>query len=224
MLAKSLPTVEVNPPITPTAAVIWLHGFGADGHDFESIIPALQLPTSLPIRFIFPHAPMRTIALMNNESVRAWFDIDAERKLDADGIKKSTFQIKDLIQQEIDNGIPAERIVLAGFSQGGAVALNTALYYRKPLAGILALSTFLPAGEELSSESGVKKSRYNKTIPILVCHGKQDEVLPLTMGKEGYDTLKSLDYNAEWREYDMAHCVCPQQIQDISNWFQQVLK
>ena len=220
MLMTSLSTVEVNPSATASAAVIWLHGFGADGHDFESIIPQLNLPESLPVRFIFPHAPMRNIAKMGGNSMRAWFDIDFAQGVDTDGIKKSTFQIKDLIQQEIDNGIPAERIVLAGFSQGGAIALNTALLYRKPLAGILALSTFLPVAEEL----GTKKSRVNALIPILVCHGNQDEVLPLAMGKAGFDTLKSHNYAVEWREYDMAHGVCPQQIQDISVWFQKVLK
>ncbi len=220
MLMTSLPTVEVNPSTTASAAVIWLHGFGADGHDFESIIPQLNLPSSLPIRFIFPHAPMRNITRMGGNSMRAWFDIDTTQSLDADGIKKSTFQIKDLIQQEIDNGIPVERIVLAGFSQGGAIALNTALLYRKPLAGILALSTFLPVAEEL----GTKKSRANAGIPILVCHGNKDEVLPLAMGKAGFDTLKSHNYAVEWKEYDMAHGVCPQQIQDISAWFQKILK
>ncbi|MBV1919731.1 MAG: carboxylesterase [Pseudomonadales bacterium] len=214
----SLSTVEVNPSTTASAAVIWLHGFGADGHDFESIIPQLNLPASLPIRFIFPHAPKRNITTMGGNSMRAWFDIDMAQGIDTDGIKKSTFQIKDLIQQEIDNGIPAERIVLAGFSQGGAIALNTALLYRKPLAGILALSTFLPVAEEF----GTKKTRGNTAIPILVCHGNQDEVLPLAMGKAAFDTLKSHNYAVEWQEYDMAHGVCPQQIQDISAWFQKV--
>ncbi|PCJ30567.1 MAG: carboxylesterase [Moraxellaceae bacterium] len=220
MLMTSLPTVEVNPSTKPSAAVIWLHGFGADGHDFESIIPQLKLPASLSVRFVFPHAPMRNIATMSSNSIRAWFDIDISKGVDINGIKKSTFQVKDLIQQEIDNGIPAERIVLAGFSQGGTIALNTALLYRKPLAGILALSTFLPVTEDL----GTKKSKYNAGIPILVCHGNQDEVLPMVLGKSGFDTLKSHNYDVEWREYDMAHCVCPQQIQDISAWLQKVFK
>ena len=220
MLMTSLSTVEVNPSTTPTAAVIWLHGFGADGHDFESVIPQLNLPASLSVRFIFPHAPMRNIATMKGDSVRAWFDIDVSQGIDLNGIKKSTFQLKDLIQQEIDNGIPAERIVLAGFSQGGSIALNTALFYRKPLAGILALSTFLPMLETL----GTKKSKHNSAIPILLCHGNKDEMLPLALGKAGFDTLNSHNYAVEWREYDMAHCVCPQQIQDISAWLQKVLK
>jgi phospholipase/carboxylesterase len=218
MLMTSLSTVEVNPSTTASAAVIWLHGFGADGHDFESIIPQLNLPASLPVRFIFPHAPMRNITTMGGNSMRAWFDIDMTQGMDTDGIKKSTFQIKDLIQQEIDNGIPPERIVLAGFSQGGAIALNTALLYRKPLAGILALSTFLPVAEEF----GTKKTRGNAAIPILVCHGNKDEVLPPAMGKSAFDTLKSHNYAVQWREYDMAHGVCPEQIQDISAWFQKI--
>ena len=219
MLTTSLATVEVNPSTKPTATVIWLHGFGSDGHDFESIIPQLNLPANLPIRFIFPHAPFRNISRMNGEPARAWFDIYEAQQVDVNGVKKSSFQVKDIIQQEIDSGIPANRIVLAGFSQGGAIALNTALLYRKPLAGILALSTFLPIKEHL----GTKKSQCNAGIPILVCHGVQDEVIPLAMGKSGFDTLKAHKYNAKWREYDMAHCVCPQQIQDISVWFQKVL-
>lgn len=220
MLTTSLPTVEVNPSTNPTAAVIWLHGFGADGHDFESIIPQLKLPANLAIRFVFPHAPMRNITMMNGESAHAWFDIDMTKgAIDVDGIKKSTFQVKDLIQQEIDNGIPADKIVLAGFSQGGAIALNTALFYRKPLAGILALSTFLPVTEGLGS----KKTKFNADIPILCCHGNQDEVLPLAMGKAAFDTLTSHNYDVKWKEYDMPHSVCPQQILDISAWFQKVL-
>ncbi len=219
MLTTALPTIQVNPTETASASVIWLHGLGADGHDFETIVPQLKLPASLPIRFVFPHAPMRQVAMMNNESMRAWFDIDMQNGFDTDGIKKSTFQIKDLIQQEIDSGIAANRIVLAGFSQGGAIALNTALFYRKRLAGILALSTFLPVTEGLGS----KKSQYNKDIPILMCHGTQDNVLPVVMGKTGYDTLKSFNYNAVWLEYAMAHCVCPQQINDISAWLQKIL-
>ena len=219
MLSSILPTVEINPSTEPVASVIWLHGFGADGHDFESIIPDLKLPASLPVRFIFPHAPTRNIAMMNGESIRAWFDIDMEKGLDAEGIKKSTFQVKALIQQETDRGIPTERILLAGFSQGGAIALNTALFYRKPLAGILALSTFSPITENL----GTKKCKGNSAIPILVCHGTQDEVLPLAMGKAGYDSLKSFDYDVQWREYEMAHCVCADQIRDISTWLQKTL-
>ncbi|MBL4867198.1 MAG: carboxylesterase, partial [Pseudomonadales bacterium] len=141
MLANPLPYAEVNPSSKdPEAVVIWLHGLGADGHDFEPIVPQLRLPQSLPIRFVFPHAPNRKVTLNGGALMPAWFDIGGGAEIDQQGLKKSVFQVKDLIQQEVDQGIPSDRIVLAGFSQGGAVALQTALFYRKPLAGILALS------------------------------------------------------------------------------------
>ena len=219
MLTNPLPYVEVNPRTTPSAVVILMHGFGADGHDFESIVSQLHLPANLPIRFVFPHAPQRAIAMMGGQTLRAWFDVGIGESFDLDGLKKSSFQIKDLIQQEIDNGVPSERIVLAGFSQGGAVALQTGLFFRKRLAGMLALSTFLPPNDGL----GTQRSKANAQTPILVCHGKQDEVLPIALGKLAFESLQSFNYPVEWREYTMAHAVCPQQIQDISQWLQKIL-
>ncbi len=219
MLTNPLPYVEVNPRTKPSAVVILMHGFGADGHDFESIVSQLHLPANLPIRFVFPHAPQRAIAMMGGQTLRAWFDVGIGESFDLDGLKKSSFQIKDLIQQEIDNGVPSERIVLAGFSQGGAVALQTGLFFRKRLAGMLALSTFLPPNDGL----GTPRSKANAQTPILVCHGKQDEVLPIALGKLAFESLHSFNYPVEWREYTMAHAVCPQQIQDISQWLQKIL-
>jgi phospholipase/carboxylesterase len=221
MLAAPLPTVELNPKDAPVAAVIWLHGLGADGHDFEPIVPQLRLPADLPVRFIFPHAPEIAITAFGGQRIRAWFDFDpAGGGVDLPGLKKSAAQIRDLIQNEIDNGIPTQRILLAGFSQGGVMAFHTGLYYSKPLAGVLALSTFLAEGEKLATDKAVA----NEKIPILMCHGQQDTMLPMTLGKSSLSILKSAGYAVEWREYPMGHEVCIQEIQDISHWLQSVLK
>ncbi len=165
--------------------VIWLHGLGADGHDFEPIVPQLRLPPELPVRFVFPHAPEIAVTAFGGQRARAWFDFDPAGGADLPGLKKSALQIRDLIQNEIDNGIPAERILLAGFSQGGVMAFHTGLYYPKRLAGILALSTFLAEGEKLAAD----KADANAQIPILMCHGQQDTVLPMALGKSSLATL-----------------------------------
>ncbi len=219
MLSSPLPVVEINPSVAPVAVVIWLHGFGADGHDFEPIVPELRLPPQLPVRFVFPHAPEIVVAAFGGQRVRAWFDFNPTAGVDQSGIKVSAARIRDLIQNEIDNGMPAERIVLAGFSQGGVMALHTALYYPKRLAGILALSTFLAEGESLAGA----KAAANAQIPILMCHGRQDSVLPMSLGQASLATLKNAGYAVEWREYPMAHEVCREEIQDISRWLQAVL-
>jgi phospholipase/carboxylesterase len=220
MLAAPLPTVELNPKNAPVAVIIWLHGLGADGHDFEPIVPQLRLPADLPVRFVFPHAPELAITAFGGQRTRAWFDFDPGRGgADLPGMKKSAMQIKDLIQNEIDNGMPTERILLAGFSQGGVMALHTGLHYPKRLAGILALSTFLAEGENIAAT----RADANARIPILMCHGQQDGVLPMAMGKSSLAALKSAGYAVEWREYPMAHEVCMAEIQEISRWLQSVL-
>ncbi len=219
MLATPLPTVELNPAIAPVAVVIWLHGLGADGHDFEPIVPQLRLPADLPVRFVFPHAPEIAVTAFGGQRARAWFDFNPAGGTDLPGLKKSASQIRDLIQNEIDNGMPAERIFLAGFSQGGVMAFHTGLYYPKRLAGILALSTFLAEGEKLAAD----KAAANAQIPILMCHGQQDSVLPMALGKSSLANLQSAGYAVEWREYPMAHEVCMEEIQEISRWFQTVL-
>lgn len=221
MLAAPLPTIEVNPPVAPTAVVIWLHGLGADGHDFEPIVPHLKLPADLPIRFVFPHAPEMAVSLFGGGVVRAWFDFAPNGVRDFQGLKKSVLQVRDLIQTEIDNGISAERIVVAGFSQGGAVAFSTALFYPKRLAGVLALSTFMVEGEDLGSSK--RKAGANAQTPILMCHGLSDMVLPVVMGKSAYHALKNAGYPVEWREYPMGHEVCLAEIGKISRWLQTVL-
>ncbi|MCB1691059.1 MAG: carboxylesterase [Halioglobus sp.] len=219
MLAAPLPTVELNPETTPVAVVIWLHGLGADGHDFEPIVPELRLPSSLPVRFVFPHAPEMAVTAFGGQRARAWFDFNPAGGADLPGIRKSAAQIRDLIQNEIDNGMPAERILLAGFSQGGVMAFHTGLYYPKKLAGILALSTFLAEGESLAAG----KSAANARIPILMCHGQQDAVLPMSLGKSSRENLERAGYTVEWHEYPMGHEVCLEEIQDISRWLQAVL-
>ena len=219
MLAAPLPTVEINPKSAPTAVVIWLHGLGADGHDFEPIVPELKLPDHLPVRFVFPHAPEMPVTAFGGQVARAWFDFKPGGGADLPGLKKSTLQVRDLIQAEIDDGILPERIVLAGFSQGGVLAFSTGLYYHRQLAGILALSTFLAPGQE----QDVKAARANANTPILMCHGKQDPVLPIGLGKSAYDTLHGAGYNVEWHEYPMGHEVCMAEIQLVSAWLQKVL-
>jgi len=219
MLAAPLPTVEINPAEAPIAVVIWLHGLGADGHDFEPIVPELRLPNDLPVRFVFPHAPEMPVAAFGGQRARAWFDFGAGGGADLPGLKKSVRRIHDLVQNEIDDGIPADRILLAGFSQGGVLALQTALYYPKPLAGILALSTFLADAEGLGSD----KTAVNAQIPILMCHGQQDAVLPIALGRSASASLQGAGYELEWREYPMGHEVCLEEIQEISRWLQKVL-
>ncbi|MFT6955690.1 MAG: phospholipase/carboxylesterase [Halieaceae bacterium] len=219
MLSTPLPTVEINPDKEAVAVVIWLHGLGADGHDFEPIVPQLQLPADLPVRFVFPHAPELAVTAFGGQRARAWFDFSTSGTADFPGMKKSVSQINDLIQNEIDSGTPAERILLAGFSQGGVMAFHTALHYPKRLAGILALSTFLADAEGL----GTDKAKANADIPILLCHGQQDAVLPIAMGKSALENLTTAGYPVEWREYTMGHEVCREEIQEISRWLRQVL-
>ena len=220
MLSTPLPTIEVNPAQAPCAVIIWLHGLGADGHDFEPIVPQLHLPPDLPVRFVFPHAPEMPVTAFGGQRARAWFDFDPGGGADLPGLKKSVLKIHDLIQNEIDNGIPSERVLLAGFSQGGVLAFQTGLFYPKPLGGLLALSTFLADGEGLASE----KAKVNAKLPILMCHGQQDVVLPMSLGKTTLKALKDAGYDVKWREYPMGHEVCLQQIQDISRWLQSVLR
>ena len=220
MLASPLPTVEINPPGEPCAVVIWLHGLGADGHDFEPIVPQFGLPKDLPIRFVFPHAPEMAVTAFGGQRARAWFDFGLGGDTDLPGLAKSVSRVRDLIQNEIDSGTPANRIVLAGFSQGGVLAFETALYYPKRLAGVLALSTFLAQSEKLNTGKG----EANADVPILLCHGQRDAVLPMQLGKSAFEALRGGGYPVEWKEYPMGHEVCMEEIRDISAWLQSVLR
>ena len=206
---------------SPSASVIWLHGLGADGHDFEPIVPELRLPPSLQVRFIFPHAPVRPVTLNNGMRMRAWYDIlqlggGAE---DERGIRESESKIRALIQDEIDRGINTSRIVLAGFSQGGAIALQTSLRYSSPLAGVLALSTYLPLAGTLRAEMG----EANRSVPIFMAHGEYDDIIPLARAEQSARALKDAGYRVDWHTYPMPHSVCPEEIAHIAAFLRKVL-
>ncbi len=217
-----LPTVELESPqgVEVNAAIIWLHGLGADGHDFAPIVPELSLPESFGIRFVFPHAPSIPVTINNGIVMPAWYDI---KRLDVNGhiedgeLRQSAHRIHNLIDREIERGVSSERIIVAGFSQGGAVSLEAALTYTKPLGGIMALSTyFATAGTILINP-------IHNTIPIMICHGTMDAVVPEAMGRKSSATLQNLGFIPEYNNYTMEHTVCPQEIVDISDWITRVL-
>jgi phospholipase/carboxylesterase len=202
------------------AAVIWLHGLGANGHDFVPIIPELQLPQSLGVRFVFPHAPSIPITINGGMVMPAWYDIlamDMERKIDTEQILASAAAVHALIEREIAAGIAPERIILAGFSQGGAVCYEAALSYKKSLGGLLALSTYF------ATHKTVALADANRQIPIFVYHGTEDMMVPEAMGKHALAALAEKGYTAEYKTYPMAHAVHPREIADISVCLQQLL-
>ena len=202
-----------------TGSIIWLHGLGADGHDFEPIVPELRLPSSIELRFIFPHAPVRPVTINGGMPMRAWFDIrnfEPDGLPDIDGIEASCAMLDALVDAEIARGVSRDRIVIAGFSQGGVIAMHTALRSPAPLAGLLALSTWLPLSDRLE---GYPK---HPGLPVFMAHGQFDPVLPLPMGVAARDGVRSVGLDPEWQEYPMAHAVCPQEIADISRWLQSV--
>lgn len=216
---ESADAVELIPDTTATAAVIWLHGLGADGFDFVPIVQELRLPASMPVRFIFPHARTRPVTINNGFVMRAWYDIKGlgpGRAEDDAGIRESEGVVKQYIEQQIAQGIPASRIVLAGFSQGGAIALQTALRYPQRLAGVLALSTYLPLHASVSAEA----SGANRDVPVLMCHGSYDPVVPLQLAEASRDILQGLGYRIEWQTYPMEHSVCMEEVAAISTWLQ----
>jgi phospholipase/carboxylesterase len=216
---ESADAVVVTPQIPPTAAVIWLHGLGADGFDFVPIVSELRLPESLPVRFIFPHATPRPVTINNGFVMRAWYDIKGfgpERPEDEAGIRESEGVVRQYMEQQIAQGIAADRIILAGFSQGGAIALQTGLRYPQRLAGIMALSTYLPLRATVAQEA----SQANRDVPILMCHGTYDPVVVPQMGEMSRDILRGLGYSIEWHSYPMEHSVCMDEIADISRWLQ----
>lgn len=200
-----------------SAAVIWLHGLGADGHDFEPIVPQLRLPRTPHIRFVFPHAPMRPVTINNGMVMRAWYDIsgfDLGRRQDNDGIEHSAQIVNGLIQAEVARGLRTAAIVVAGFSQGGAIALHAGLRYPEPLAGILALSAYLPLADRLSAEA----HEVNRKVPIMMAHGTADPTVPLPLAALSRDQLRQQGYTVNWHAYPMQHGVCPQELDDISAW------
>jgi phospholipase/carboxylesterase len=197
--------------------VIWLHGLGADGHDFVPIVPELALPAQLAVRFMFPHAPVRPVTINNGMRMRAWYDILAlsgAARQDEAGIRASAAMLDDWIARERERGIDARRIVVAGFSQGGAIALHGGLRYGERLGGIMALSTYLPLHERLVDEAAAA----NRDLPILMCHGTMDPMLPVQMGEASRDQLVAAGYPVEWKAYPMQHQVCMEEIEDMSAW------
>ena len=207
--------VEVTTGENPVGSVIWLHGLGADGHDFEPIVPELHLPAELPLRFVFPHAPVRPVTINGGMSMRAWYDIvslDAEGRADAKGVYESTALLEGLIAREIDRGIDAKKIVIAGFSMGGAIAINTALHSKESLAGLMALSTYLPLPSEVGASTG------GRDLPVFMAHGSFDPMLPMQWGQASAEKLKETGFAVEWHDYPMAHAVCPEEIRDIREW------
>jgi phospholipase/carboxylesterase len=209
--------VIMVPAAPPVASVIWLHGLGADGHDFVPIVPELRLPAALAVRFVFPHAPPRPVTINNGMLMRAWYDIvslDAGGAQDDKGIRASSAFVESWIRRERDVGVAAGRIVIAGFSQGGAVALHTALRHKERLAGVLALSTYLPLQDAVAAEAAPA----NRDVPILMCHGSFDPVLPIKLGEISRDRLRELGYTVEWKQYPMQHQVDAQEIADIAAW------
>lgn len=225
MTGKPLETIEIETGRHPSFSIIWMHGLGADGNDFVPVVQELDLAQAPPIRFIFPHAPMQPVTINNGYVMRAWYDVslgDLEghsRKADEKGVRASQAAIDKLIEREIDRKISSENIVLAGFSQGGAVALQTALRYPQPLAGVMALSTYLPLADSLPQEA----SPANAKTPIFMAHGTYDPMVPYAMGSKSREFLEKSGYNVEWHEYPMQHSVCLEEIQDIGAWLKRVL-
>lgn len=212
-----LPPIVVEPTGAADAAVIWLHGLGADGHDFEPIVPALDLPRGCAIRFVFPHAPYRAVTINNGMRMRAWYDITGSEMVrgeDEPGIRASGDILKGLIGAQCAQGIPSERIVVGGFSQGGAIALHGGLRHPVPLGGIIALSTYLPLPDRLAAEAAPA----NRPVPILMIHGTDDGIIPIFLAQRSRQTLERLGHAVEWRTYAMEHSVIGEEIALISDW------
>ena len=210
-----LDAIEITTGPKPRLAVLWLHGLGADGHDFEPIVPELGL--GVPVRFVFPHAPVRPVTINGGMAMRAWYDIlgfDRRAREDAAGIRASAAAVTELVDREIERGMSSDRIVLAGFSQGGAIALHTALREPRPLGGVLALSTYLPLAATLASE----RSAVNARLPLFMAHGTDDGVLPLQLAETSRAALEALGYAVEWHAYPMAHSVCLEEVGAIGAW------
>jgi len=221
-MADLLEGIEIETRPAPTAAVIWLHGLGADGHDFEPIVPELALPPELGVRFVFPHGPMRPVTINNGYVMRAWYDIRLDGSAwreDVEGVRASQQAIEALIARERARGIEARRIVLAGFSQGGAMTYQVGLRHPERLAGLLALSCGLPLAVSVAAEAHPA----NRDAPIFAAHGTNDDVVSIARGRAARDLLVSLGYAVEWHEYPMPHSVCPEEIADISHWLRTTL-
>ena len=214
-----LEAIELETGKNPATSIIWLHGLGADGHDFEAIVPELDLP-AIPIRFVFPHAPMQPVTINAGMVMRAWYDVSdaAIRREDEAGVRGSQARLEALIAREKERGTSANRLLLAGFSQGGAIALHTGLRHRERLAGIMALSCYLPVADKLAAEAHAA----NRNVPIFMAHGTLDPVVAISRASESRDLLEREGYTVEWHHYHMPHSVCAEEIRDISTWLRRV--
>lgn len=216
------PPVVIEPSEPASACVLWLHGLGADGHDFEPIVGQLGRDLTRDVRFVFPHAPQRSVTINNGMVMRAWYDIlelNLSRRADEQGVRDSSDILEALIEREIGQGLAPHRIVVAGFSQGGAIALHTGLRHAQRLAGIMALSTYLPFAESLESQAHAA----NRTVPIFMAHGSQDPVIALALSEQSRAHLAGLGYVVECHTYPMPHAVCAEEVRDIADWLARVL-
>ncbi len=215
-----LPHIEIEPAVTANASIIWLHGLGANGHDFEPIVPELNLPGSMAVRFIFPHAPEIPVTINGGCIMPAWYDIlemSIDRKVDEQQLRQSASAIQAFIDREIDRGIDSKRIIIAGFSQGGAVAFHAALTYPKPLAGLLALSTYF------ATVNSITIAPANQNLSIQIFHGTSDDVVPEIHGQNSVKFLSALGFESNYQTFPMEHAVCMEEIEAISTWIQTVL-
>lgn len=222
MTPATLETIQVDTGPNPTASVIWLHGLGASGDDFVPIVRELDLSGLPAIRFVFPHAPSMPVTVNNGYVMRAWYDIigaDLSRREDEKGLRASQAMVEQLIAQEKARGVPAERIVLAGFSQGCAMTIQTGLRHPEKLAGLLCLSGYVPLHTTIAAE----RHPANQDTPVFLAHGRGDQVIPIIRAEQSRDLLKSLGYDVEWHEYLMPHSVCQEEVDDIGAWFRRVL-
>lgn len=210
--ASNQSAIILQSPTTATSAVIWLHGLGADGHDFAGIVEQLELPDEHSTRFVFPHAPIQAVTINGGMQMRSWYDIrsmDLLGDVDATGIGASCDQVYGLIAEQIQQGIEPENILIAGFSQGGLIALHAALNYEKPLAGVLALSTYCPMHEQFNQ---------NIEMPIMMTHGLMDNVIPISIAEQSMKALQHKGYQIDWKTYSMEHQLCYEEVQDMANW------
>ncbi|MEL1262995.1 alpha/beta hydrolase [Pseudoxanthomonas putridarboris] len=215
--ASVLDTVEQETGPSPQWAVLWLHGLGADGHDFAPLVPELVRPGWPALRFVFPHAPVRAVTINNGVRMRAWYDIvgmDFPTRADSAGIGESIVQVEALIAREQARGIAPERLLLAGFSQGGAIALAAGLRRQVPLAGLIALSTYLPGADKAAAHLAQDATRQ----PVFMAHGTGDPVIPLAYAEQSAQALKGLGFDVQWQRYPMAHQVCAEEIRDLGDW------
>ena len=216
-----LPCVELSPRTEATASVVWLHGLGASGHDFPPVVPELGLPPELAVRFVFPHAPARPVTINAGFVMPAWFDVAALDGVDRDeaGVLESTEHLSRLVAREVERGVPEERIVVGGFSQGGAIALHGGLRHPRRLAGIFGLSTWLIREPSLAEEA----AEANAGTPLLLCHGTHDPMVPIAAGRAARERLEADGRTVEWHEYPMEHQVCLEEIEAIGAWLTRVL-